>query len=216
MPEQLRLSLFERTARGLRGHIADVLRSCHGTLEPNELIEDLCGGVGRLSHTTAELLRGEAQVQAKAMAQELADAGTPADVVQRVVHLFDLDGAIGLAHLADELDVDAVVLTGAFADLGAQLGIDWAQQTAARMVPSDPWERLLVAGLARDFQQMRMEFLRRLGGTNPDDATHEWLAAKAEPVRQLRALIARAQATATVTPAMLAQIASQARSLLLR
>jgi glutamate dehydrogenase len=35
-------------------------------------------------------------------------------------------------------------------------------------------------------------------------------------VRQLRSLIARAQATATVTPAMLAQIASQARSLLLR
>jgi 3',5'-cyclic AMP phosphodiesterase CpdA len=56
-------------------------------------------------------------------------------VAERVVHLFDLDGAIGLAHLADELDVDAVVLTGAFADLGAQLGIDWAQQTAARMNP---------------------------------------------------------------------------------
>jgi hypothetical protein len=33
-------------------------------------------------------------------------------VAARVVHLFDLDGAIGLAHLADELDVDAVVLTG--------------------------------------------------------------------------------------------------------
>ena len=30
------------------------------------------------------------------------------------------------------------------------------------MNPSDPWERLLVAGLARDFQQMRLEFLRAL------------------------------------------------------
>jgi len=216
MAEDLRLALFERTASGLRGHIADVLRSCHGTLKPDALIEDLCGGVGRLSHTTAELLRGEAQAQARRMAQELADAGTPASVVERVVHLFDLDGAIGLAHLADELDVDAVVLTGAFADLGAQLGIDWAQQTAARMNPSDPWERLLVAGLARDFQQMRMEFLRRMGGSNPDAAAHEWLNTKADPVRQLRNLIARAQATAAVTPAMLAQIASQARSLLLR
>lgn len=216
MAESLRLSLFERTARALRGHIADVLRSCHGTLKPDALIEDLCGGVGRLSHTTAELLRGEAQAQARRLAQELADAGTPAAVVERVVHLFDLDGAIGLAHLADELDVDAVVLTGAFADLGAQLGIDWAQQTAARMNPSDPWERLLVAGLARDFQQMRMEFLRRMGGNNPDATAHDWLNAKADPVRQLRSLIARAQATATVTPAMLAQIASQARSLLLR
>ena len=43
-----------------------------------------------------------------------------------------------------------------------RLGLDWAQSTAAMMNPSDPWERLLVAGLARDFQQMRFEFLRRL------------------------------------------------------
>jgi glutamate dehydrogenase len=61
-----------------------------------------------------------------------------------------------------------------------------------------------------------MEFLRRMGGSNPDASAHQWLKAKADPVRQLRSLIARAQATATVTPAMLAQIASQARSLLLR
>jgi glutamate dehydrogenase len=98
MPEALRLSLFERTAQALRGHMADVLRSCHGTLKPDALIEDLCGGVGRLSHTTAELLRGEAQAQARRLGQELADAGTPASVAERVVHLFDLDGAIGLAH----------------------------------------------------------------------------------------------------------------------
>lgn len=220
MGEQVRLSLFEATARALRGHMADVLRSCHGTLKPDALIEALCGGVGRLSHTTTELLRGEAQARARAMAQDMAESGTPPEVAARVVHLFDLDGAIGLAHLADELDVDAVVLTGAFADLGAQLGIDWAQQTAARMNPSDPWERLLVAGLARDFQQMRSEFLRRMGSADPEASTHAWLAAKAQPVRQLRALIARAQAgnsaAGTVTPAMLAQIASQARSLLTR
>ena len=45
----------------------------------------------------------------------------------------------------------------------------WAQMTAARMSPSDPWERLLVNGLARDFQQMRLDFLRRaMAGTgNP-------------------------------------------------
>ncbi len=214
MPEALRLSLFERAAQGLRGHIADVLRAGRGTLQPDALLEDLFGGVALLSHTAAQLLRGEAQTQARQMAQELAAAGTPPQIAERLVHLYDMDGAIGLAHLAGELNVDAATLTGAFADLGAALGLDWAQQAARRMNPSDPWERLLVAGLARDFEQMRLDFLARSQGKLPDAFVADWLAAHDAPVRQFRSLVARAQAAPTVGPAMLAQVASQARTLM--
>jgi len=86
--------------------------------------------------------------------------------------------------------------------------------TAARMSPSDPWERLLVAGLARDFQQVRLEFLRRAKGGAPAELVERWGDQNSEAVRQFRALVTRAQAAAPVTPAMLAQIASQARNLL--
>ena len=141
-------------------------------------------------------------------------SGVPAPIAARLVHLSDLDGAIGLAHLAGELDVDAGALTGAFADLGAALGLDWAQQAAQRMDPSDPWERLLVAGLARDFQQMRLDFLTRSKGGAPAAFVAQWLDANAASVRQFRSLIARAQAAPVVAPAMLAQAASQARTLL--
>ncbi|ABD24659.1 glutamate dehydrogenase (NAD) [Novosphingobium aromaticivorans DSM 12444] len=214
MPETLRLSLFERVAQGLRGHMADVLRAGRGSTRPDALIDDLFGGVALLSQTTAQLLRGEAQAQARRMADELAAAGVPADIAVRLVHLFDMDGAIGLAHLAGELNVDAAALTGAFADLGAALGIDWAQQAARRMNPSDPWERLLVAGLARDFQQMRLDFLARSRGASPDAFVADWLAVNAVPVRQFRSLVGRAQAAPAVGAAMLAQVASQARTLL--
>jgi glutamate dehydrogenase len=217
MPETLRLAMFERVAAALRAHVADVLRAGRGGIAVNDLIEDLCGGVGLLSHTAAQLLRGEAQAQARRMAQALADAGIPGEVATRVVHLYDMDGAIGLAHLAGELNVDSAALTGAFADLGAQLGLDWAQQAASRMTPSDPWERLLVSGLARDFQQMRLDFLaRQASDSGPDAAVARWVETHAAPVRQFRALVARAQATAAVAPAMLAQLASQARTLLAR
>ncbi len=87
---------------------------------------------------------------------------------------------------------------------------------ASRAQPSDPWERLLVSGLARDFQQMRLEFLARAGERDPASFTTDWLADHAGPVAQYRALIGRAQASGTVAPAMLAQLASQARSLLIR
>jgi glutamate dehydrogenase len=216
MPENARLAMFDRTARALRGHIADVLRAGRGTEAIDDLIANLAGGVGLLSHTAADLLRGEAQAEGRRLAGELAAAGIPPDIAARVVHLYDMDGAIGLAHLAAERNVDATALTGAFADLGQALGLDWAQQAASRASPSDPWERLLVAGLARDFQQMRLEFLARAENVDPSAHVAAWLGAHAALVGQYRALIARAQASGTVAPAMLAQLAGQARTLLMR
>jgi glutamate dehydrogenase len=127
-----------------------------------------------------------------------------------------MDGAIGLTRLSTEAGVDPVLLTQAFSDLGTRLGLDWAQNMAGRLAPSDPWERLLVAGLSRDFQQMRLDFLARAPGASPADAVESWASLQHEPIRQFRALIARAQATTPVSPAMLAQVASQARSLLSR
>jgi glutamate dehydrogenase len=86
------------------------------------------------------------------------------------------------------------------------------------MNPSDTWERLAVSGLARDFQQMRLDFLRRTAGrkADPDAAVTRWAEAQAPAIAQFRAMVERAQAALVVTPAMLTQLAGQARSLLAR
>ena len=107
----------------------------------------------------------------------------------------------------------------AFTQLGAELGIDWAQGTAALMSPSDVWDRLLVAGLARDFQQMRLEFLHRVceqssASAEPCVLVETWIDAHEPAVKQFRAMVRRAQAQNPVTPATLAQVASQARNVL--
>jgi len=216
MPEQVRLALYARIAEVLRGHIADVLRASHGSLTPGALIAELTEGVAALSDATGELLQGEAKVQARRLLLELTEAGASAEVAQRIAHLVDMDGAIGLAHLARAQGIAPAALTAAFSALGSALGLDWAQQAASRLSPSDPWERLLVAGLARDFQQMRLDFLARATSGDPGAYVAQWLAAQAAPVRNFRALTGRAQATAAVAPAMLAQLASQARTLLAR
>ena len=84
------------------------------------------------------------------------------------------------------------------------------------MSPSDPWERLLVNGLARDFQQMRLDFLRRAmaGKGSPEAAVASWSEAQAPAIRQFRLVVGRAQRAIPIAPAMLAQLASQARNLL--
>ena len=79
---------------------------------------------------------------------------------------------------------------------------------------SDPWERLLIAGLARDFQQLRLEFLERAGSTDPEGAVTEWLGVNAGRVAQFKGVVDRARTAAAPNAAMLAQIAGQARVLL--
>ncbi len=219
MPESARLVLFDKVAVAMRGQMADLLRAGAGTRPPSEIVTELRPGADQLAQGTDALLAAESRQQSAKLRAEFAKGGAPEEIAARVAHMFDMDGAVGLAKLARDADIDARELTNAFTELGARLGLDWAQGTAALMNPSDVWERLLVAGLARDFQQMRLDFLRRLSRRkgakeDPENAVTSWAEAHHPAIRQFRAVIARAQGQTPVAPAMLAQIASQARNLL--
>ena len=220
MSEKARLVLLGRLANAMRSHMADILRAGVGS-SPSDLLKTLGKPVRKLARETNELLSIEAREQSGRMRAALAETGAPTKAASQVAHLFDLDGSIGIAKLAVDSKIDASQITRAFGALGSALGLDWAQGTAARMDPSDPWERLLVAGLARDFQQMRLEFLSRIAGRKAGkgmmiEAVDVWEVQHDDAIRQFRAMIARAQAASPVAPAMLAQIASQARNLLAR
>jgi glutamate dehydrogenase len=221
MPEAARLALFDKSAVAMRSHMGDLLRSGGATAAPSRVVAELEKGVAELTRGTDDLLAAESRQQSAKLRAEFVRLGAPENMAGEVAHLFDLDGSFGLARLARDAEIESRKLTGAFTDLGARLGLDWAQGTAALMAPSDVWERLLVAGLARDFQQMRLDFLRRLSRrkgakSDPESAVADWAAEHEAAIRQFRAMIGRAQAQATVAPAMLAQIASQARNLLAR
>ncbi len=226
MPEAARIRLFDRAAAALGDHMADLLSAGKGKLQPAKMVAELGDGVKELSQAASKLLAEEARTQSERIRAEFAAVGAPAAEAAMVAHLHDLDGAIGLAGLARESGTKPTVLTRAFIDLGARLGLDWAQQTAAGMSPSDPWERLLVNGLARDFQRMRLDFLRRMMSKkstadkalrdDPARAVIAWAEAQAPAITEFRAMVARAQAAVPTAPAMLAQIASQARNLLAR
>jgi glutamate dehydrogenase len=172
--------------------------------------------VGEISTSLGKLMSNESQARSQRMRADYVAAGAPEKIAAAVVRLYDLDGAVGLAHTAKDCGVEMLSLTRAFVDLGARLGLDWAQQTAARMSPSDPWERLLVNGLARDFQHMRLDFLRRhvAKKAEPQAGIDRWASEQDGAIRQFRLMIARAQNAMPVLPAMLAQVASQARNLL--
>jgi glutamate dehydrogenase len=199
--------------------MADLIRAGASSRLPSELIAALESGVRDLSAATGTLLASAAREQSDRLIGEFVQLGAPEKLAAKVAHLYDIDGVIGLAALSRDAEIDARELTGAFTDLGQRLGLDWAQSTAAMMNPSDVWERLLVAGLSREFQQMRLEFLRRLSRRkgakeDPAAAVATWSDEHADAIRQFRGMIGRAQGQSPVAPAMLAQIASQARNVL--
>jgi glutamate dehydrogenase len=213
MPETARLALFDEVAVATRSQIADLLRVCTPGAHPAAAIERLQSGIEQLGRQAKELLLDEARAHSSRIAEQLITAGAPKKLVARVVRLFELDGAVGLADLGQRLGLDEAVLTRAFTRLGAALGLDWAQANAARIGSSDPWERLLIAGLARDFQQLRLDFLARSEG-DPQAAVERWIEANGPRVAQFNRLVGRARQAPAPSAAMLAQIAGQARVLL--
>ncbi|MGH6787557.1 MAG: NAD-glutamate dehydrogenase domain-containing protein [Novosphingobium sp.] len=218
MSETARIALFDRAAAAVATHMADLLRVGGGTTEPSKLVAELSAGVRTLSDGTAKLLAAEGKAQSARLRGEFAALGAPLEIAAEVGHLFDIDGSVGLARLARQCALDVRDLTRAFTSLGAALGLDWAQQSAERINPSDPWERLLTNGLSRDFQHMRIDFLRRSTPRKGDPVAvvERWSAEQAAAIRQFAAMVARAKNAMPVAPAMLAQIASQARNLLAR
>ncbi len=214
MPESTRLMLFSQTAVETRAQMADIIRNAHEGRDVDGATALYAPVVQKLSASLGSLLPADIRHQTESFGTRLVDNGAPRKIADRLVRMAQLDGAIGLAALSSTQKGDVTALTQAFTAIGDALGIGWAQGTAMQIDPNDPWERLLVAGLARDFQAMRLDFLRRRAAKKPVEDAQSWLADNAPRVRAFKAMVDRAKMGAVPTPAMLAQIAGQARVLL--
>jgi glutamate dehydrogenase len=214
--ETVRLSLFAQAAAAMTSQMADVLRVSPAGSSPAATVARLRAGVDRLVAGVDSLMTSTVRQQWDQLETRLSESGATADLASAVVRLFRVDGVVGLADLAERRGADAVDATRAFTRLGEALGVDWAQTLAARMSPADPWERLLVNSLARDFQQMRLDFLGRLDAGALEQAVGDWLTAQASRIAQFRSTVDRARTIANPNGAMLSHLAGQARNLLLR
>jgi glutamate dehydrogenase len=216
LPEAVRIELFAIAASSIRSHLSDILRSAGGETRVSALCKMLEPGVRRIATAATKLIRSEVRNEAAVRRDRLIALGASEEIVRGLVRLFELDGVFGLAALAARRKVDELALTMAYTKLGEALGLDWAQQQVARYVPSNQWERLLTAGLARDFEQLRIDFLAHRRSSQPDAAVEQWVASQGARIAQFRQLLARARAEGHVSAPMLAQIANQARILLAR
>ena len=214
LPETVRIELFSIAAHSIRAHLSDVIRASGGQLRISALCQTLEPGVRKISAAATKLIRAEVRNEAAARRDRLLSLGASEEIVRGLVRLFELDGVFGIAALAARQKSDELAVTRAYTRLGEALGLDWAQQQVARYVPADQWERLLTAGLARDFEQLRIEFLSRCRGKDLDECVDGWVDHHGPRIEQFRELVKRARGEGHVSAPMLAQIAGQARILL--
>ncbi len=216
LPAAVQMELHRRATEGLRVQMSDLLRSTDTQATPSTIIARLRPGVDRIAAQVDSLMRPEPKAQLDRLAQELAAAGAPADIAAQLLRVQSLDGAVGVAQLSADIGVSEAQVVRAYTLLGERLGLDWAKGVAAQLAPSDPWERLLVAGLVRDFEQLRLDLVRRVAGAggDPVDATQHWLDANRDRADRIAATVHRARSGAAVTVPMLAHLGSQARAVL--
>jgi glutamate dehydrogenase len=214
--EGARITLFSIAAKTIRAHIGDVIRAAAGDTSVKDVVELLKPGLDKVAAKATGLIRAEVRGEAAVRRSELEALGADKAIVDRLVKLYELDGVFGISGLAARRRLDELLLTRAYTRLGEVLGLDWAQQQVSRFMPTDNWERLLAAGLIRDFEQVRIDFLSRTRSDDPDQSVERWVENNPKRIAQFRALVDRAKLVGAVSAPMLAQIASQARILLSR
>jgi len=216
MAETGRLELLRLIAVAMRAQMASIIRILPPGFTPGEGVAALHPGIAALAQKVDSLLTENMLALAGGLERDLQTQGVPQDLAQRVSLLFKMDGAVGIASLGARLGGDVVHLASAFVRLGDAFGIDWLQSVAARLQPSDPWERQLLSGVTRDVQQVRLDLLTRLGAHDPEAAVQAWLEEHAARIAQYRQQLDRARAAPAPHVAMLAELAAHIRTLMSR
>ncbi|APG63278.1 glutamate dehydrogenase [Sphingorhabdus lutea] len=213
--EETRLALYTRLAKATRLHMADLMRTDLLHRPIGEILEILSGQISKLQQNVDDILTQDARIEAEQSIISLQQSGAPTKLVQILLGLEKVDGAIGIVNLALNRELTPEDVAQAFVKIGDMLGLGWAQRMAVQMQPSDPWEKLLVAGIARDLQQMRLDFLNRSRG-DMDGFIERWGDMHLARIQQFKHLVTQARQGGMLSLAMLAQIAGQARVLLNR
>ncbi len=209
------LDLHVAAIAALRTQMADIIRCAPGQA-PATIVARLRPGIERLAASLDTVLRPEPRAQIDRYRARLAVLGAPDAIIEPLVRIESLDGAVGVSLLARDIGADEAATAAAYTTLGEATGLDWAKGAAAGLDPTDPWERLLKAGLVRDFEALRLDMMHRIAGKDgdPGTAVAAWIAGNGGRVSRIAGQVSRARTGGVVTTAMLAHLASQARVVL--
>ncbi len=117
-------------------------------------------------------------------ATELQACGVPEKIARHHAYIEDLVHGPDIIELAQQTGRSVGEVSGVFFRLGKSVRIDWLEDEASKLEPTNRWERLAQQAAAGDLVVLRRRLaekvLAKAGSRSPRDAVRKYLAERAE------------------------------------
>ena len=177
--------------------LADVIRAAGGETRVSAVVELLEPGLRKGRGHGQELIRAEVRGESGAAPRTARRARRRATKSSTaLVRLFELDGVFGDRRAGRAQGLDELARDPRLHQARRSARASTGRSSRSRAsCPTDQWERLLAAGLARDFEQLRIDFLNRTPRRRSRQERRALgRASNPKRIAQFRQLIERAQA----------------------
>jgi glutamate dehydrogenase len=173
--------LLERSTRWL-------LRNRRRPLDIAATISQFAQGVAAVSEALPTLLGAAESEPARGEAAELAKAGVPPDLAERVAHLEALVSALDIVETARSSGVDVVSAARVHFVVGTRLELHWLRDQIVALPRDTRWDAMARAALRDDVYAeqaaLTAEVLRGADGGTPDERVVAWLSHNKAPVER--------------------------------
>jgi glutamate dehydrogenase len=202
--------LVERAARWL------VRSGGRASLNIGVEIERFLTAAEMLAGALPDVLRGQDRESFAERHGELEAAGVPADLARRVASMQALLSVFDIVVDAALTELPQQVVTDAYFDIGARLGLDWLRDRVLELPRDDRWQALARAALRDDMSRLHRSLTREIlassshgGSGSPVD---EWMedneAAVQRSLRMLADVRASRKYDTTTLPVVLRELKS--------
>ena len=110
--------------------------------------------------------------------------GVPSKIAKHHAHIEDLVHGPDIIELAQQTGRSVGEVSGVFFRLGKSVRIDWLEEEASRLEPTNRWERLAMQAAAGDLVALRRrlaeKILAKAGSRSPRDAVRKYLSERSE------------------------------------
>jgi glutamate dehydrogenase len=158
-------------------------------------------GARALARALPGVLQGDDRESFQDRLVELAAAGVPPALAQRVASMPSLLSVFDIVEDAEITDAPQPVVMTVYFGIGSRLGLDWLRDRILELPRNDRWQALARAALRDDLYEMHRALARDVlaGGTTDGAAAaiDAWLAANRAAVERSRGVLADVQSART-------------------
>jgi glutamate dehydrogenase len=196
---------------------AQSLRLLQGASRPiGEAIALYRPGVAAIAETAGEVIAEFSRERLAQRSAELAKAGAPQALAEKVASLELLGGAFDIIETAGRLERGVAEVAANYFAAGARFGLDWLRSEARGVRPADHWERIALGRLMGDLRTQQSAIgaaALAASKAKPGPASiGKWAEANAEIAQRADRLITELRTGGPATLAKLAVAASQLKT----